>query len=109
MEEKEPQVRIMTRSEKNDFDGVTIDEDTGKEETREKSEYQGSRILFHTIGWKDLFFGHSGWLGRLAFFGAILIIAGFLLFAVMPIVLVMLTVGGVIWLLLNLFFTDSKK
>ena len=105
MEDKEPQVRIMTRAEKNDFDGVTIEEDTGKEEIREKAKkYSGSRILFQTLGWKELLFGKSGWLTRLAVLLTVLALAGFLLFAVMPIVLILLAVGAAVWLIMNLFF-----
>lgn len=105
MEEKEPQVRVMTTSEKNDFDGVTIEEDMGKEEPKRRVKYShnNSRILFHTMSWKDLFFSNS-WLTRLAILLAVLAIGGFFLFAVMPIVLILLAIGVVVWLLMNLFF-----
>lgn len=108
MDEKESRVRIMTNSEKNDFDGITIEEDTGKEESRYshgRKKYSSGRILFHTMSWKDLFFSKSGWLTRLAVLLAVLAIAGFFLFAVMPIVLIMLAIGVVVWLLMNLFFS----
>lgn len=105
MEEKEPHVRIMTNSETNDFDGITIEEDTGKEKFSGRKKYGTNRILFHTMSWKDLFFGKSGWLTRLAVFLAVLAIAGFFLFAVMPIVLIMLAIGVAVWLLMNLFFS----
>ena len=102
MDDKNPQVRVMSSSESNDYDGVTIDENTGEEEAPKQNPYQ--RVTFHTMGWKDLFFSNSTWLTRLAVVLVLLAVAGIFIFAVMPVLLVLAGVGIAAWLLMNLFF-----
>ena len=102
MDEKNPQVRVMSNSERNDYDGVTIDETTGAEEAPKQDPYQ--RITFHTLGWKDLFSRNSTWLTRVAVVLVLLAVAGIFIFAVMPVLLVLAGVGIVAWLLMNFFF-----
>ena len=102
MEDKNPQVRVMSNSERNDYDGVTIDENTGAEEEPKQNPYQ--RITFHTLSWKDLLFSNSTWLTRIAIVLVLLAVAGIFVFAVMPVLLVLAGVGIVAWLLMNFIF-----
>ena len=102
MEDKNPQVRVMSNSERNDYDGVTIDENTGAEEAPKQDPYQ--RITFHTLSWKDLLFSNSTWLTRIAIVLVLLAVAGIFVFAVMPVLLVLVGVGIVAWLLMNFIF-----
>lgn len=100
MEEKEPEVRVMSDSECDDYDGITIDESTGREEERRK---YTDRIVFQTLSWKDLLFGRISWVNRIAIVITLLAIAAFVIFVLGPIMLVLAGVGIVVWLIINLF------
>ena len=101
MEEKEPEVRVMSETECDDYDGITIDESTGREEEKVK---QTDRLVFQTLSWKDLLFGRISWVNRIAIVLTLLAIAAFVIFVLGPLMLVLAGVGIVVWFILNLFF-----
>ncbi len=101
MEEKDPEVRVMSNSERNDYDGITIDEDTGREEERVR---HTDHVIFRTFSWKDLLLGRMGWTAGIAIILTLLAIAAFVVFILGPILLVLAGVGIVVWLVMNLFF-----
>ncbi|WP_033171007.1 hypothetical protein [Selenomonas sp. ND2010] len=101
MEEKEPEVRVMSDSESNDYDGITIDESTGREEEKIK---HTDHIVFQTLSWKDLLFGRISWVNRIAIILTLLAIAAFVIFVLGPLMLVLAGVGIVVWWVINLFF-----
>ncbi|MBQ1868681.1 MULTISPECIES: hypothetical protein [Selenomonas] len=101
MENREPEVRVMSDSECDDYDGVTIDESTGREEEKVR---HTDRIVFQTLSWKDLLFGRISWINRIAIAITLLAIAAFVIFVLGPLMLVLAGVGIVVWLIINLFF-----
>ena len=101
MEERDLEVRVMSNSERNDYDGITIDEDTGREEEKGK---HTDHIIFQTFGWKDLLLGRMGWTAGIAIVLTLLALAAFVVFILGPILLVLAGVGIVVWLVMNLLF-----
>lgn len=117
MAENDPKVHVMSQDERNDYDGMTIDETTGQpgdmpqEQSAPKFRYQGSGsrtqgsgFSIHTLGWRDLLFGNVSWTTRLAIVLGIVAVAAFLLFVALPILLTIVGVGAVVWLLMRFFF-----
>ena len=115
MVENDPNVRVMSKDERNDYDGMTIDEKTGQPgdqpQAERTSQYQqsgrhtgGPGFSIHTMGWQDLLFRNTSWTTRLALLlGAVAVIA-FLLFIALPIVLTVVGIGAVVWLIMRFLF-----
>ena len=114
-EKKDENVRVMSNSERNDYDGVTIEESSGQpEEKLKKKVYTWDKFSrssrkngfsLHSFGWKDLLWKNNSWLVRLAIVVAIVAVASFLIFAVLPVVLCIAVIGILVWLIMQLFFS----
>ena len=116
MAEDDQKVRLMSKDERNDYDGVTIDETTGQPgdipREQEKSQFRYRRtnervrhsgFSIHTLGWKDLLFGNTSWMTRIALLVGFLAIMGILLLVVFPTVLTIVGIGLVVWLIMQFF------
>ena len=116
MTEDDQKVRVMSRDERNDYDGMTIDETTGQpgdtpreqeapqfryHRTNERPRHSGFSI--HTLGWKDLLFGNTSWMTRIALLVGFLAIMGVVLIFVVPTVLTIVGIGLVVWLVMQFF------
>lgn len=114
MEEKDENVRVMSNNERNDYDGVTIEESSGQpEENLKKKVYTWNKssrgstkngFSLHSFGWKDLLWKNNSWLVRLAVIAAIVAVVSFLVFAVLPVVLCIAGIGILVWLIMQFFF-----
>ena len=116
MAENDQKVHVMSQDERNDYDGMTIDETTGQpgdkpqEQARPEFRYQrphgqsrGSGFSIHTLGWKDLLFGNVSWMTRIALGLGFLAIMGFVVVIIVPTLLTVVGIGLLIWLVLQLF------
>lgn len=96
-------VRVLSPEERTGYDGVTIDTGGEPEETREahRSYYQNGprqKIYVKSIG-----LGSSNWLMKFIIFAAVAAIAAFLILVALPMTLLGIAVGVVVWLVLSLF------
>lgn len=124
MEERDPNVRVMSRDERTSYEGVTIDDSTGEPEDSPHREQAGYSYGSHNggfnfggtqgsfggprikvFGWKDLIFGNMSMLTRIAIGLAILAVLAFLIFAVLPVALVVLGIGVVVYFVMQIFFS----
>lgn len=107
MEQEESKVRVMSPSESNDYDGITIEEGGNSRASDNRRNYyerdfgQGFRI--RTFGWKDLLFGQKNMLQRVLMVAGIAAVLSFLFFVALPVIIVLLGVGVAVWLVLQLF------
>ena len=116
MAEDDQKVRVMSKDERNDYDGMTIDGTTGQpgdtpreqetpqfqyHRTNERVRHSGFSI--HTLGWKDLLFGNVSWMTRIALGLGFLAIMGFVVVIIVPTLLTVVGIGLLIWLVLQLF------
>lgn len=109
MEQDESKVRVMSRSESANYDGVTIEDgngDSGAKESTRGFNYRtgdfGQIFTVHKLGWRDLLLGQGGWQRALMLVGAVAVL-GFLLFVALPVLIVLLGVGVAVWLVMRLF------
>lgn len=95
-------IRVLTPEEKVGYHGVTIDsENNQKEESSKSNSYQYSSPN-GKIYVKNLNFGQGGnWLTKVAIMLIIAAIAGFLLFVALPVALIGIGVGIVVWTVLS--------
>ena len=109
MEQDDNKVRIMSRSESDNYDGVTIEE--GGQESSAKRESQsfrygsgsfGQGFVLRSLSWRELLLGRGGWQRILMLVGAAALLS-FLLFVALPVIVVLLGVGVAVWLVLRLF------
>ncbi len=98
-------VRVMSREEKTSYNGITIEEDTGKRTEEGPRFYKkgvfddgGLRIRSFRLGG-----GNGNWLGLVL--GGLLVAAvlAFLLFVALPAVLVLVAVAVVVYVVLSFF------
>lgn len=91
-------VRVMSPEEKSQYQGVTID--TTENDRGERRQYGGAR---QNTGFyvKQIRLGRSNWLTKLAIMVALAAIAAFVLFIALPVVLICVSVGVVIWIVLS--------
>jgi hypothetical protein len=116
MAEDDQKVRVLSKDERNAYDGMTIDETTGQpgdtpreqeapqfqyRRTNERVRHSGFSI--HTLGWKDLLFGNTSWMTRIALLVGFLAIMGVVLLFVVPTVLTIVGIGLVVWLVMQFF------
>ncbi len=101
-EEKDPQVRVMSRQEKEEYQGVTIDENPDAEEERVETPRSRSRIYVHSS------FGNTS-LGRMGWWGTklLLVVGGaallaFLFFVALPVLLLVVGAAAAVWLIMRL-------
>lgn len=108
MEQDESKVRVMSQRERNDYEGITIEEGgyTQEADSRQKRYGRdfGQGFSIHTFGWKDLLFGQKNMLQRALMAAGIAAVLAFLFFVALPVIIVMLGVGVAVWLVLQLFF-----
>ena len=107
MEQDEGKVRVMSRSERDDYAGATIDENSGTEERgRQEQRYgynnYGRVFTVKSFGWRDLLFGQGNWLNRFLITVGIVAVLGFLVFVALPVVLVLVGVGVAVWVVMHL-------
>lgn len=110
MEQDDSKVRVMSRSESDNYDGVTIEQSSGESSFRRESQgfrYGAGRrfgqgFTLHSLSWRDLLLGFGGWQRILMLVGAIAVL-GFLLFVALPVIVVLMGVGVAVWLVLRLF------
>lgn len=103
MEQEEGKVRVMSRQERNDYDGVTIEEGGSSDEEQPKTGfgYQGVRI--HTLNWQDLLASRGNWWQRALMIAGAAAVLAFLFFVALPVIFVLVGVGVAVWLVLRLF------
>lgn len=103
MEQEEGKVRVMSRQERNDYDGVTIEEGGSSDDGQSKTGfgYQGVRI--HTLNWQDLLASRGNWWQRALMIAGVAAVLAFLFFVALPVILVLVGVGVAVWLVLRLF------
>ncbi len=100
-EEKDPQVRVMSRQEKEEYQGVTIDENPDTEEERVETPRSRSRIYVHSS------FGNTS-LGRMGWGTKLLLVVGgaallaFLFFVALPVLLLVVGAAAAVWLIMRL-------
>jgi len=109
MEQDESKVRVMSRKESADYQGVTIEEGSGESQSskgaggfRYGTGDFGRVFAVHNLSWKELILGKGGWQRILMLLGAVALM-GFLLFVALPVIVVLLGVGVAVWLVLRLF------
>lgn len=90
-------VRIMTREEKNAYQGITIEEGEAEEDIR----FERREAPWRRVRWTSL--GTSSWSDRLVVGLVIAGIVAFIFFVALPIVALMLLIGIAGWLLARLF------
>ncbi|MDF2566076.1 MAG: hypothetical protein K0Q53_2480 [Massilibacillus sp.] len=98
-------IRVLTPEEKSHYNGVTIDTNANREDIREENinqqyyqEKPNQRVYV-----KNVNLNHSNWLAKVAIFLIIASIAAFMVFIALPIVLIGIGVGIVVWLVLSVF------
>ena len=103
MEQEEGKVRVMSRQERNDYDGVTIEEGSNSDDEQSKTDfgYRGGRI--HTLNWQELLSSRGNWWQRALMIAGVAAVLGFLFFVALPVILVLVGVGVAVWLVLRLF------
>lgn len=98
-EEKDSEaVRIISKEEIVEYQGVTIDTDSEQEKRRHSYETDGGR---QQIFVRKISVGNSSWLTRLLTIVIFAAIAAFLLFVALPVALIGIGVGIVVWLVLS--------
>lgn len=111
-ENKDSNVRVMSKSESASYEGITIDESSSNENSRKNYTNGGfhydrnksSGIHIKVFSWKDLLFGSTSTLTRIAIIAALIAILGFLIFAVLPIAIVIVGIGIVVYFVMQLLF-----
>ncbi len=95
---EDPQVRVMSKEEKLDYQGVTIDEteDPGerpKPKTEPAWNRQGIFVKSSTFG--------GNWASKAALILLVAAVVAFVVFIALPVAVVGLLIGAVVWLLLS--------
>ena len=97
MEQDESKVRVMSPSESEHYDGVTIEEGGESRSRQSAGDFRyhtgsfGQGFSLRMLSWRELLLGPGGWQRILMLVGAAAVL-GFLLFVALP-----------IWLVLRLF------
>lgn len=111
----ESHIRVMSQNERNDYDGVTIEEQTGEPEdrpTNQKSYNQQSGSNFshkgfsiQHFGLKDILWNKQSWLMRLAIIAGVITVLSFMVFVALPIIITVVGVLAIIWLVMHFLFS----
>lgn len=97
--EAEDKVRVMTPEEKIQYHGVTIDEEKTEAQNDikfERSSGWGHRTVFHQVHLGDV-----SWTSRIAVLLILTAIVLFVVFIALPVAVIGLVVGAVVWALLS--------
>lgn len=93
-------VRILTPEEKMKYDGITIESETNHQEERaygsQNTYRQDPRVYVKKIN-----LGSSNWVSRVVVFAIIAAILSFLLFVALPVALVGIGIGVIVWTVLS--------
>lgn len=95
-------VRILTHEEKMKYDGVTIESESNREQDQDysfKENMNGQQRVFV----KNINVGASNWTSRFLIFLIIAGILSFLLFIALPVALVGIGIGVIVWSILSFF------
>lgn len=109
-ENKDNNVRVMSKSESASYEGITIDEGSNEKDYRTNTggfrydSHKSSGIHIKMFSWRDLLLGSGNTLTRIAVIVALIAILGFLLFAVLPIAIVIVAIGIVVYFVMQLLF-----
>ena len=103
MEQEEGKVRVMSRQERNDYDGVTIEEGSNSDYEQSKADFGYRGVRIHTLNWQDLLASRGNWWQRALMIAGIAAVLAFLFFVALPVILVLVGVGVAVWLVLRLF------
>ena len=98
-------IRVLTPEEKSHYNGVTIDTNDNHEDSRGENinrQYYQERPN-QRVYVKNVNLNQSNWLAKVAIFLIIAAIAAFMVFIALPIVLIGIGVGLVVWLVLSFF------
>ena len=98
-------IRVLTPEEKSHYNGVTIDTGDNREDIRGENinqQYYQERPN-QRVYVKNVNLNQSNWLAKIAIFLIIATIAAFMVFIALPIVLIGIGVGIVVWLVLSFF------
>lgn len=98
-------IRVLTPEEKSHYNGVTIDTSDNREDSRGENinrQYYQERPN-QRVYVKNVNLNQSNWLAKVAIFLIIAAIAAFMVFIALPIVLIGIGVGIVVWLVLSFF------
>ena len=103
MEQEEGKVRVMSRQERNDYDGVTIEEGSNRDDEQSKTDFGYRGVRIHALNWQDLLASRGNWWQRALMIAGIAAVLAFLFFVALPVILVLVGVGVAVWLVLRLF------
>jgi hypothetical protein len=98
-------IRVLTPEEKSHYNGVTIDTSDNHEDSRGENvnqEYYQERPN-PRVYVKNVNLNQSNWLAKVAILLIIAAIAAFMVFIALPIVLIGIGIGIVVWLVLSFF------
>lgn len=98
-------IRVLTPEEKSHYNGVTIDTSDNREDSRGENinqQYYQERPN-QRVYVKNVNLNQSNWLAKVAIFLIIAAIAAFMVFIALPIVVIGIGVGIVVWLVLSFF------
>lgn len=110
MEEKD-NVRVMSHEERNDYEGVTIDEQSGEPEDKPQEKEriyfnEGTRpedlFSFRRVTLKDLLWTQRTWKQRLMLIGGTVAVVGFLIFFALPALAFLAGAVAIAWFLMQL-------
>ena len=96
-------IRVLTPEEKSHYHGVTIDTNDNREDIREENinqQYYRERVN-QRVYVKSVNLNQSSWVSKIAIFLIIAAIAAFMVFIALPVVLIGIGVGIVVWLVLS--------
>ena len=103
MEQEEGKVRVMSREERNAYDGVTIEADSNGDDEQSKADFGYRGVRIHTLNWQNLLSGRGNWWQRALMVAGVAAVLAFLFFVALPVILVLVGVGVAVWLVLRLF------
>lgn len=92
-------IRVLTPEEKSHYHGVTIDTGDNREENINQQYYQereNQRVYVRSVN-----LNQPSWISKIAIFLIIAAIAAFIVFIALPVVLIGIGVGIVVWLVLS--------
>ena len=103
MEQEEGKVRVMSRQERNDYDGVTIEEGSNSDDEQSKADFGYRGVRIHALNWQDFLSSRGNWWQRALMIAGVAAVLAFLFFVALPVILVLVGVGVAVWLVLRLF------
>lgn len=98
-EENAESVRVISKEEIVDYQGVTIDTGSGDQQRQRRQYNQNTGN--HQVFIKKISLGSSGWLTKIVILVALAAIAAFLLFVALPVALIGVGIGIVVWMVLS--------